>query len=62
MNLEDFDLRNLRVLNLAGNTLKKLEPGCLGNLTSLKALRLDNNRLSDLNGVVSGFLISFGST
>ena len=44
---------NLHVLNLARNRLAKVEQGSIDGLVELRALRLDNNALADINGLVS---------
>uniref|UniRef100_A0A0K2TAB3 Tolllike receptor 6 [Tribolium castaneum] n=1 Tax=Lepeophtheirus salmonis TaxID=72036 RepID=A0A0K2TAB3_LEPSM len=46
---------SIHVLNLAHNALNEIEKGAFDGLkSSLKALRLDNNNLKDMNGLLSG--------
>ena len=51
----DNDTRTsgLNVLNLARNKIKYLKPATFKGLQKLRALRLDGNKLEDINGVVS---------
>ena len=44
---------HLNVLNLSHNRIKTIEEDAFKNLKNLRALRLDNNQLQDMNGLVS---------
>lgn len=48
------NVTGIHVLNLALNQLETIERGAFDHLKELRALRLDHNYLSDINGLVSG--------
>jgi Leucine-rich repeat (LRR) protein len=47
------DADNIHILNLAHNSITTVEVGALSVLQELRALRLDTNKLEDINGLVS---------
>lgn len=44
---------SLQVLNLAHNKLSKLDQGIFQSMLELRMLRLDNNQLEDINGLLT---------
>ena len=42
------------MLNLADNQLSKLDHGVFKEMPTLRMLRLDNNKLEELNGILAG--------
>ncbi|XP_057654506.1 toll-like receptor 7 [Diorhabda carinulata] len=46
-----WDLPNLQVLNLARNKIQNIERGTFDRNTQIEAIRLDENFLTDINGV-----------
>ncbi|XP_022906827.1 toll-like receptor 7 [Onthophagus taurus] len=46
-----WDLRSLQVLNLAKNKIQSIERGTFDTNTLIEAIRLDENFLTDINGV-----------
>jgi Leucine-rich repeat (LRR) protein len=47
------NIPSLQVLNLAHNELSKLDQSTFNSLLDLRMLRLDNNRLEDINGLLT---------
>ncbi len=42
------------MLNLADNQLTQLDQGVFNEVTTLRMLRLDDNLLEDINGILAG--------